>query len=472
MATGASTELRGGSRGARGAKPRWRDGGGDDGGVDGPLEAEAEVREARAPVVVQEGRLLDGVERDGDAPAGVRLDAVGLALRVEDEERPAVAAAREVRPLAHVDGRRLPGRQAQAAAGEVADGHQPRRRDVVVVPVEISRPTVVAAVAEAHVDRAAPRVAGRPARKVAEQQPQEVRPAGRVGADAVLPAARHEPEVERRDPAALARAPLDRRRDGVVIADVHVFRGEPGVAARQAFVLDPDPLAAVIVHGETRVAPLARRVDGRNALLRNRAAPPARAEVDLEVVLLAGAERARDSPREPSARFAGRGVPFVENLGPGVVAPGAAPGRLARQARLPHLEGGRDARQVAVGLDDEGPARLRDRRADDGRRPVLFYPSPRAAAAPFGRRPRRPRRPPHGPPRANGAREFFFGAGDGREPRALEVGVAVALVADQYAVRVVGRRRRQAEHALVLRPRRAVPSGTLSSVHDLCGNHQ
>ena len=225
---------------------------------------EAEVREARAPVVVQEGRLLDGVERDGDAPAGVRLDAVGLALRVEDEERPAVAAAREVRPLAHVDGRRLPGRQAQAAAGEVADGHQPRRRDVVVVPVEISRPTVVAAVAEAHVDRAAPRVAGRPARKVAEQQPQEVRPAGRVGADAVLPAARHEPEVERRDPAALARASLDRRRDGVVIADVHVRRGECA-AARQAFVLDPDPRSRVIAHGEVRAPAyaLVRRVDAR-----------------------------------------------------------------------------------------------------------------------------------------------------------------------------------------------------------------
>ena len=147
---------------------RGRDGGGDDGGVDGPLEAEAEVREARAPVVVQEFRLLDGVERDGDAPAGVRLDAVELLLRVEDEERPAVAAAREVRPLAHVDGRRLPVRQAQAAAGEVADGHQPRLRDVVFVDMKVSRPTVVAAVAEAHVDRAAQRVAGRPARKVAE----------------------------------------------------------------------------------------------------------------------------------------------------------------------------------------------------------------------------------------------------------------------------------------------------------------
>ena len=73
------------------------------------------------------------------------------------DERPQ-AADRVVLPVALVP----------AAAGEVADGHQPRLRDVELVDVEASRPTVVAAVAEAHVDRAAQRVAGRPARKVAE----------------------------------------------------------------------------------------------------------------------------------------------------------------------------------------------------------------------------------------------------------------------------------------------------------------
>ena len=112
-------------------------GGGGDGGVDG-FEAEAEAREARARrrsggcgetgVTTGASTTLGGGSRGGaDARpsffrgppltqnemgrAGRCTARRGAALRVEDEERPAVAAAREVRPLAHVDKRRQPGRQ-------------------------------------------------------------------------------------------------------------------------------------------------------------------------------------------------------------------------------------------------------------------------------------------------------------------------------------------------------------------------